>query len=105
MRKTALKWLWPVLLFAGCVGSPNPAPVFTEEWAHYLESHEDDQNRARNDKRLVLVGDDEAVNAGVELDAEGKPRLNIGGKDSRIGADVDIDSDEQSFGLNYKRSW
>jgi len=94
------------LVSLGCVTRlPRDTP-FSEAWYKH-QRHErefkDRQDRVGNGEWL-LVGRKDAARAAIQVDEEGKPKLNVG-KRKGLSADIDAGLDEASIFFKYKWGW
>lgn len=80
----------------------------TREWSDHQARQREFAERMQRDKaagdEIVLMDGETAPRAYVYMDERGRPRLGLGDR-SRLSADIDIDTDEQGFGLKYKLDW
>jgi hypothetical protein len=90
----------------GCVTSlPRDTP-FSEAW--YKHQRHEIEFKERKDRidngEWVLAGKKDAARAAVQMDEEGKPKLNVG-KRKGLSADLDADLDKASIFFKYKWGW
>lgn len=95
-----------VLIATGCVTQLPRDKPFTKAWyAHQRNEREFQERKKRiSGGELVLMGQQDAARAAIQLDEEGKPKLNVG-KRKGLSADIDADLDEASVFFKYKWGW
>jgi hypothetical protein len=100
--------LVPVVLIAttGCVTQLSRDKPFSKAWyAHQRNEREFQERQKRiSDGEWVLMGQQDSARAAIQMDEEGKPKLNVG-KRKGLSADIDADLDEASIFFKYKWGW
>jgi hypothetical protein len=93
------------LVFMGCAHNPSPAAVFSDRWSRDTEAVVAEDKHQEPEGEIVLGGKDGKEQVAVRLDEEGKPRLQLGPKDSRMRLDLRVKHGAPAVKLRYKVKW
>lgn len=102
VNSTRAAAIFGLVLICGCASQGiHYKPAFSDEWAEERK-HVKEQSQASKKEAWVVAGTEDKPKASVYLDEKGRPKLRLG-RDGRVSADIDIDSDSAGGELRYKR--